>query len=134
MNYTANIQNFHKKNEMHCIFLSKIHKICSALLFLFLNWKEVQEVLTSLSDNNHILSCLKIGDNLDDAFRYVARHIREVLAGADGLEKGEKLIAQALAVQLIEITLVVLRIRISPQSNRFSTKEPAHRYSPWCLI
>ena len=113
MNYTANIQNFLKKNEMHCIFLSKIHKICSALLFQFLYWKEVQEGLTSLSDNNHILSCLKIGNNLDDAFRYVARHIREVLAGADGLEKGEKLIAQALTVQLIEITLVVLRILVS---------------------
>lgn len=36
MNYTANIQNFLKKNEIHCIFLSKIHKICSALQFLFL--------------------------------------------------------------------------------------------------
>ena len=54
MNYTANIQNILEKNEMHCIFLSKIHKICSALLFLFLYWKEVQEGLTSLSDNNHI--------------------------------------------------------------------------------
>ena len=80
--------------------------------------------ITSMSDNNHILSCLKIGNNLDDAFRYVARHIREVLAGADGLEKGKKLIAQALAVQLIEITLVVLRILVShlevigfPQAN-----------------
>ena len=82
-----------------CYFCSSIGRRC--------------KVLTSLSDNNHILSCLKIGDNLDDAFRYVARHIREVLAGADGLEKGEKLIAQALAVQLIEITLVVLRILVS---------------------
>lgn len=42
MNYTANIQNFLKKNEMRCIFLSKIHKICSALLFQFLYWKEMQ--------------------------------------------------------------------------------------------
>lgn len=66
MNYTANIQNFLKKNEMHCIFLSKIHKICSTMQFRFLYWKEVQEGLTSLSDNNHILSCLKIGNNLDD--------------------------------------------------------------------
>lgn len=48
MNYTANIQNFLKKNEMHCIFLSKIHKICSALLFQFLYWKEVQEGLNIL--------------------------------------------------------------------------------------
>ena len=31
MNYTANIQNFLKKNEIHCIFLAIIDKICSVL-------------------------------------------------------------------------------------------------------
>lgn len=31
MNYTANIQNFLKKNALHCIFLAIIDKICSVL-------------------------------------------------------------------------------------------------------
>ena len=62
--------------------------------------------------HRHITSFFKIGDDLDNCSWYIARHIREVLAGTDCLEEGKEHIAQTFAIQLIEITLVVLRILV----------------------
>lgn len=46
----------------------------------------------------HILSLFEVGDDLDDFFRDVIAYVREVLAGADGFEEGEKLVAQTFAI------------------------------------
>lgn len=61
----------------------------------------------------HIHSFLEVGNDLDDFFGDTIAHVREVLACSDGLEEGEKLIAQALAIQLVEVAFVVLWVLVS---------------------